>query len=306
MKKNAGSFVLLICGVLAICMIGCGILEEDAAFVSADPPSGSDILPDNTVTVTFDNTPVTVDVEIQGQPDPSFLWELNGEKLTVRGNPKFQVGKNYIIIITWATGRKILNYTILSPPRPPEPKPPPAAFVSAFPSGGKIAANGSIIATFDNNPGDVTASARTIAGSGKTRTISGPFIPGPLSLTITWTNGDGSTSLSYTVEAADTTAPTVTSGTVKDGEEDVDSGKINRDGKIKITFSEEVRGNIALQTEGGDDVGWIGKVEGTKGTLELVKGKEIGSETTYVIKGKVVDTAGNEAEVSITFTTKQR
>ena len=73
---------------------------------------------------------------------------------------------------------------------------------------------------------------------------------------------------------------------------------------IEVTFSEEVTGNIALQTEAGDNVGWIGKVEGTKGTLDIVKGKEIGNETTYVIAGKVSDAAGNETEVSITFTTK--
>ena len=102
----------------------------------------------------------------------------------------------------------------------------------------------------------------------------------------------------------DRTSPEITEGTVFDGDEDVDPEVINGDGVIEITFSEEVRGNIALQTEGGDDVGWIGKVEGTKGTLELVKGKEIGNETTYVIAGKVADAAGNETEVSVTFTTK--
>ena len=110
--------------------------------------------------------------------------------------------------------------------------------------------------------------------------------------------------LSYTVAAADNTAPTVTGGTVSDGDEDVDPEGINSDGTIEITFSEDVSGNIALQTEGGDDVGWIGKVEGTTGTLDLVKGKEIGNETTYVIAGKVADAAGNETEVSVTFTTK--
>ena len=65
-----------------------------------------------------------------------------------------------------------------------------------------------------------------------------------------------------------------------------------------------MKGNIALQTEAGDDIGWIGRVEGNRGVLEVVKGKEIGNETTYVIKGKVFDAAGNETEVSITFTTK--
>ena len=132
----------------------------------------------------------------------------------------------------------------------------------------------------------------------------GPFTEGALTLSISWTNGDGSTSLTYTVAAADNEAPTVTGGTVSDGDEDVDPEGINGDGVIEITFSEDVSGNIALQTEGGDDVGWIGKVEGTKGTLDLVKGKEIGNETTYVIAGKVSDAAGNETEVSVTFTTK--
>ena len=102
----------------------------------------------------------------------------------------------------------------------------------------------------------------------------------------------------------DLTSPEITGGTVFDGEEDVDPEVINGAGTIKITFSEEVSGNIALQTEAGDDVGWIGKVESTKGILELVKGKEIGNKTTYVIVGKVADAAGNETEVSITFTTK--
>ena len=178
-----------------------------------------------------------------------------------------------------------------------------AAFSSATPASGDLASNGSITVTFDNDPGDVTASAGTVSGAGKTRTITG-FTPGPLSLTLTWTNGGGSHTLTYNVTAPDETAPTVTGGTVKDGDEDVDPEAINGDGTIEVTFSEDVSGNIALQTEGGDDVGWIGKVEGTTGTLELVKGKEIGNETTYVIKGKVADAAGNELEVSVTFTTK--
>ena len=181
---------------------------------------------------------------------------------------------------------------------------PDAAFSSATPASGDLASNGSITVTFDNDPGDVTASAGAVSGAGKTRTIAGPFTPGALSLTISWTNGGGSHTLTYNVTAPDTEAPTVTGGTIKDGAEDVDPEEINGDGVIEVTFSEDVSGNIALQTEGGDDVGWIGKVEGTKGTLDLVKGKEIGNETTYVIKGKVSDAAGNEADISVTFTTK--
>ena len=183
-----------------------------------------------------------------------------------------------------------------------ETEAPAAAFSSATPASGDLASNGSISVSFDNDPGDVTASAGTVAGSGKTRTISGPFPEGALALTLTWTNGGGSHTLNYTVTAPDTAPPTVTGGNVSDGDEDVDPAEINEDG-IEITFSEEVSGNIALQTEGGDNVGWIGSVDGMAGTLELVAGKEIGNETTYVIKGTVSDAAGNELAVEITFTT---
>ena len=180
-----------------------------------------------------------------------------------------------------------------------------AEFSSAAPaSGSEIAANTNITLTFSSDPGEVTVAGATVTGGGKTRTVAGPFAEGALTLAVSWTNGDGSTSLSYTVKAADNEAPTVTGGDVSDGAEDVDPEELNGAGTIEITFSEEVSGNIALQTEGGDDVGWLGKVEGMTGTLELVKGKEIGNETTYVIAGKVSDAAGNETEVSVTFTTK--
>lgn len=89
-----------------------------------------------------------------------------------------------------------------------------------------------------------------------------------------------------------------------DGDKDVDPEALNSDGKIEILFSEDMTGNIALQTEGGDDVGWIGKVEGNTATLELVKGKELENETTYVIKGKVSEAVGNSFDVSVTFVTK--
>lgn len=71
-----------------------------------------------------------------------------------------------------------------------------------------------------------------------------------------------------------------------------------------IEFAEDMTGDIALQTESGDDVGWLGKVEGNKGTLELVKGRELQNETTYVIRGKVRDATGNFTDVSVTFVTK--
>ena len=152
----------------------------------------------------------------------------------------------------------------------------PANFVSATPPGGEIAANGSISITFDNAPADVTVSAGSVTVAGKTATVTGPFTPGPLALTVTW--ADGTQTLSYTVTAPDTTAPTVTGGTVKDGDKDVDPEAINTDAKIEITFSEAVSGNIALQTEGGDDVGWLGTVDATKALSSLSRVKKLATK----------------------------
>ena len=77
----------------------------------------------------------------------------------------------------------------------------PANFVSASPPGGEIAANGTIMVTFDNAPIEVTVSAGNVTVAGKTATIAGPFTPGPLVLTITWANG--TQALNYTVTSPD-------------------------------------------------------------------------------------------------------
>ena len=182
-------------------------------------------------------------------------------------------------------------------------EPIPANFVSAAPpSWSEIAANASILLTFDNAPADVTASAGVATTVGKSVTVAGPFTPGPLNLTITW--ADGTQTLTYTVTAPCCSFPDITGGTVKDGDTDVDPEVINSDGKIVIEFAEDVTGNIALQTKGGDDVGWLGKIEGHKATLELVKGKELVNETVYVIAGRISTADGIRADIEIIFVTK--
>ena len=181
----------------------------------------------------------------------------------------------------------------------------PVSFVSASPPGGYLASNGTITVTFDGVPRDVRVSQGTVKVVGKTATITGPFT-GLLTLTLTW--ADGIQKLNYYVDfhGGFHSDPHLipTGGTVKDGDKDVDLETINTAGIIVIEFSEDVSGHIALQTEDGEDVGWIGKVEGNKATLELVKGKEIRNETTYIIAGKVADAAGNSTDVSITFVTR--
>ena len=230
----------------------------------------------------------------------AYTWD--GEILTMVVNFETYVGKYF-----W---RKLNNSVIelqpAEPQLPLETEPPPSAvLVSANPpDGSTIAANSVITLVFSSDPGDVVSNAGFVSFLGQTRSLSGPFPVGALNLNITWVNGDGAFSLNYTVIVPDETAPEVTGGTIEDGDKDVDPDAIHNEGKIVITFNEVVVvENIVLQTEGGDDVGWSGATEGNKVWLSLVAGGELRNKTTYVIKGKVSDTAGNETEISITFVT---
>ena len=183
-------------------------------------------------------------------------------------------------------------------------EPVPANFISATPPSGEIFPLAPIEVLFDKPPVDLRSNVGTVTVAGRTATITGPFTPGLLELRISWAGG--SYTLGYIVHSPCCEAPAVTGGTVTDGATEVDPEVINSDGKIVIEFSMDVTGYIALQTEDKQNVGWIGKFEGNKATLELVKGKEIANETTYVISGKVFDPNGNAADFSVTFVTKRK
>ena len=79
----------------------------------------------------------------------------------------------------------------------------PVALIQATPANGStIQKDATIIATFDSTPTglNVTGGKFTLAGSNVT--IVGPFTPGTLNLALTWE--DGTTVLTYIVEAPDT------------------------------------------------------------------------------------------------------
>ena len=260
-------------------------INPPVAFVAANPASDSELDIDDNITLTFDNIPEDVTV--------STGTAIIADKIVTIAGP-FDPGP-LALTITWADGSETLTYIIRQP----------AAFVSAAPvARSSLDVDDTITLTFDNIPEDVTVSTGTATIADKIVTITGPFDPGRLTLRITW--ADGTRRLTYTVIAPDTEAPEITSGTVSDGDKDVDPEAINTDARIKITFSEEVSGSIALQTAAGVDVGWLGKVDGTTGTLELVKDKELGNEINYVIAGKVSDAAGNETDLKIRFTTASK
>lgn len=140
-------------------------------------------------------------------------WEQVGNIVTIYLNfSKAWVKKNDILsyklyfTLNWNTGRKQIDTTLKPPAHiaidgflPDIPKIPPAAFVSATPASGNLAANGRITVKFDNDPGSVTVNAGSVTGTGKSRTITGPFSVGALVLVIEWTNGEGSHTLNYRV-----------------------------------------------------------------------------------------------------------
>lgn len=187
---------------------------------------------------------------------------------------------------------------------PPDvPQTPTAVFLSASPSSGDILEYDSISVEFDNDPGTVTASAGTVSGSGNILTIQGPFSVGPLTLTISWTNGAGSHTLIFNVIAADTTSPSVTTSSITDGATDVDPAAVFNSG-ITVTFSESISSGNLMLLKNGVDVGWTVSISGSTITLTANAGQELSHETTYQIVGTVKDAAGNETGVSISFTTE--
>ena len=171
------------------------------------------------------------------------------------------------------------------------------------PNGSTIETDAVISLISDTAFTDVKVSAGDVIVKGKTLKIVGPFIPGPLTLIISWKHMQEM--LHYTVILPDTDPPKMTSGDLIDGDRNVDHNAINAKGKIEFWFSELVTGNIELQTKDTENVGWLGEVKGTKATLASCKGEELICRTTYMIVGKVSDDAGNSTDFNVTFRTQR-
>ena len=105
------SCILLI--VTCFFIAGCGDDVEPPPpvnFVSVDPPGGSTLEPDATITVTFDAAPGEVAV------NPGTATTA-GQTVTISG--PFSAG-SLNLGLTWADGFRVLNYTVTEP-EPPKP-----------------------------------------------------------------------------------------------------------------------------------------------------------------------------------------
>ena len=188
--------------------------------------------------------------------------------------------------------------------------PPPATSVTVDPAGGAtVPSNQQFSLTFDQGVTAATVNGAAATGSGLNWTASPALAEGSATLNVEWTNRDGSTGSQavgpYTVSDPDVTAPGIASGTVADGDADVDPAPINAGG-FRFDFDEAVTGSVKLTDEAGADLNWIANVGGQTATLTAVAGQELANETTYKVEIDVQDGAGNKTTTTLTFVTKPK
>ena len=112
MKIKKGFMLIVMIGVLSVA--GCGgdddVLPspEPVGFIAANPPSGSTLQPDATITVTFDNAPGSITV----YPGTATTAD---QTATISG--PFLAGP-LSIALTWADGFHALEYTVTAPESP--------------------------------------------------------------------------------------------------------------------------------------------------------------------------------------------
>lgn len=181
--------------------------------------------------------------------------------------------------------------------------------VDPAPGGAPIPSNTEFKLTFDQGATAATVNGTPATGAGLNWTATPNPAEGSATLNIGWTNRDGSTGSEavgpYTISNPDEDPPVITSGTVADGDADVDPAPINAGG-FRFDFDEGVNGTIKLTDEAGADLNWIATVGGQTATLTAVAGQELANETTYKVDIAVADGAGNELASVITFVTKPK
>lgn len=130
-------------------------------------------------------------------------------------------------------------------------------------------------------------------------------------LSVTWKDPDGSerkTVLTFEVKYWGNPAEIIAS-TLRDGDQDVDPHLLNLSGIIFV-FDKEVAGHIAIQPKDGKQLDWFaewntGEQHGIAVTIKPKRGEELQHGIIYVIQIDVQEGAGNQTDVTITFSTEE-
>ena len=221
-----------------------------------------------------------------------------------------------IICIISGCGDDNPSKKVVEPPQLEADAPPPPAITVVVdpPPGSDIdMPRTEFTLRFSQEVAAVTINGATATGSGQNWSVwsynlSLEWKAGQV-LEIEWKTHDGLTGSQsvgpYTVWIVHHVPPKITSGTVNDGQNDVDPVLINALG-FRFDFDEAVTGVIKLTNEAGEDLDWIGIVVGQTATLTPVAGQELVNGTTYKIEIDVHDGAGNPLQTTITFVTKPK
>ena len=132
------------------------------------------------------------------------------------------------------------------------------------------------------------------------------YTGGKIRLPVVWQSAAGSYGRSYITLFTYSSGerPKVTDASVHDGDRNVDPVPLNQDG-ITLKFNEAIAGGkIDIRPKDGGPLGWIAEWTDTSMTIKPPPGKELINERIYSLWGIVIDLAGNERRVQITFVTQ--
>ena len=132
-----------------------------------------------------------------------------------------------------------------------------------------------------------------------------PAVKAGADLSVAWVNRDGSdgkATLTFIVGFGGE-PPQVVSGTVVDGDSDVDPEALNAGG-FRFDFDREVRGNITIRQKDGELLNWIANIGGATMTLTAVWGEELEHGVVYVLHIEAINIIEEKTEFTITFKTK--
>ena len=165
--------------------------------------------------------------------------------------------------------------------------------------------------TFDEGIDAASVNDTPATGAGRDWVVMPGLEVGTARLNIEWFNRVGSLGTTtigpYVVLAGPEVleSPTITRGTVRNGEADVDPVPINASGLLFV-FDERVIGAIKLTDEACADLNWTGTVDGRTAALTPVAGQELANNTVYKVEIDVQDDGGNRFRATITFVTKPK
>ncbi|RKU05696.1 hypothetical protein C6502_22470 [Candidatus Poribacteria bacterium] len=189
---------------------------------------------------------------------------------------------------------------------------PPAHAVKVFPNPCiPVFPDTRFTLTFDAGVEAARVNDTPATGAGRDWELMPGLEVGTARLNIEWFNRDGTRGTTtigpYVVLAAPEVleSPTITRGTVRNGEVDVNPAPINASGFLFV-FDERVIGAIKLTDEACADLNWTGTVDDRTAALTPVAGQELANNTVYKIEIDVQDGGGNRFRATITFVTKPK